>query len=382
MRIVFENFFHAIIHNNLKVQFKDSLSKFPDRMIDKDTIFKYQQEADDSHTQRFMRLSQRKAYKEKVFRDVGKISIRIEINPDTRWREFSLVRDSGMLIISNQSSIKCKLPHLKGFPGHWSGFTAIIECQSEGKGLLRQAESPGHNCISAEYIRDTEQQGYAEEQFKKIGFWCREQIRSLAELGSGGGSVNADEIGEYLGIIDDGSRENGQVVSDEQSDPVVSSPEKILKAPIKYKKAPKEKEITVLVEDIIDDDTGYPAEEPEPPRTKEKSDTKTTPKVKVVPQNFVGIRFTPGSSPTHSVMVMFDRPVGSPTAIELSAIGEDGYRYPVGVRKATFEGQTLVVKDDLIALPDTDNERQCIEIFTRDPIQDKSFDLRFVSATQ
>ena len=383
-RIVLENFFHAISHGNLQVQFKDSLLKeFPDRIIDKKTISKYQREiADNSQTQRFMRLSQQKVYKEKVFQDVGKISIRIDINQDTRWREFALVRDSGMLIISNQSSIKCKLPHLKGFPAHWAGFTAIIECKSKGKGLLRQAESPGHNCISAEYIRDTELQEYATEQFKEVGLWCREQIRSRAEVESDGESVNADELATILPITGDGKLETGLGVPDEQGEPVVTVPEKILKAPNQYKKSPVKKQVESLVEDIVDDDTGYPAEEIELTGIKTESKTKTKRNVKVVPQRFIGIRFTPGPSPTHSVKATFDRPDGSPTGIELSAIGEDGHRYSIGIREATFEGQPLVVKNDMIALPDTDKERQGIEIFTRDPIQDKSFDLRFVSAGQ
>ena len=384
-RIVLDNFFHAISHDNLQVQFKDSLLKeFPDRIIDKNTISKYQREiADNSQTQRFMRLSQRKVYKEKVFQDVGKILIRIDINPDTRWREFALVRDSGMLIISNQTSIKCKLPHLKGFPAHWAGFTAIIECKSEGKGLLRQAESPGHNCISAEYVRDTELRGYAKQQFNEIGLWCREQIRGLAELELGSEWVNADELVPYFPITGDGKPEEiDQGVPVEQGEPVVSVPEKILKAPKQYKKSRVKKKVETLVEDIVDDDTGYPVEEIELTRIKAKSKTKTKRNVKVVPQRYIGIRFMPGASSTHSVKVTFDRPDGSPTGIELSAIGEDGCRYSIGIREATFEGQPLVVKNDLIALPDTDKERQGIEIFTRDPIQDKSFDLRFVSAEQ
>ena len=82
------------------------------------------------------------------------------------------------------------------------------------------------------------------------------------------------------------------------------------------------------------------------------------------------------------MVVTFDRCDGLPTDAKISAVGEDGEGYLIGIRKATLEGQALEVKNDLISLPATDQERQEIEILTRDPIQDRSFDLRFTRPRQ
>ena len=317
-----------------------------------------------------MRLATRELDAKEDFRDVGSVSIRISVDPNTRRREFALVRDSGMLIISDKSDSKCKLPGLKRFPSHWSGFTAVIDCQSKGRGLLRQAESPGHDCISEDYIRDTDMRAEAADIFKEIGNWCSERIRDLAEPESGGKSVNPYEIASFIPLLGDSNLQPDQDGSEGQGEPVVSPPVKDTKPPNRKPIPPKPIPPKPIPPKPIPPKPIPP--KPIPPKP---------PKPQVVPQRFISIRFTPGSSPTHSVKVTFDRPDGSPQGIELWAIGEDGKRYSVGVREATFEGQPLEVKNDLVTLPDTDQERQGIEIITRDPVQDKSFTLRFMGST-
>ena len=375
--IVIENFFHAIIHGNLQVQFKDSVEvAFPTRTIDKKTSNKYQREiAGDNTTYRLMQVSKKKPEAKNSFQDVGDISIRITINPETRWREIGLVRDAGMLITSDRKNM---FPGLKRIPAHWCGFTAIIECQSKGQSFLRQAESPRHDHISADYIRGVDTWAIAEEKFKEIGDWCLEEIRKLAEPDLGSESVNVDELGHLLGVGGNTTQESGQKISDADDDPVVSEPERIFRSPNQFKKASRKKVIEDLVDSIVDDDTADDAEAIE--RTDEKINKKTNKKrqVRAIPQSFIRVRFRTGSKPTHSVIVTFDCPEGDPSEIELNAIGEDGSRYLMGISKAVYNGQSLSVKNDLVTLPSTDQERQSIEIFTRDPVQDKSFDLRFI----
>lgn len=374
--IVIENFFHAIIHGNLQVRFKDSAqSGFPARTIDKKTSNKYQRDiAEDSTTYRLMQVSKKKPQEQKTFQDVGDISIRITINPETRWREIGLVRDAGMLITSNRKDM---FPGLKRIPPHWCGFTAIIECQSKGKSFLRQAESPRHDHISTDYIRGAGMRATAEAKFKEIGEWCLEEIRKLAEPDLDSESVNVDELAHLLGVGGDTTLEAGKKVSDAE-DPVVSEPERTFRSPNQYKKTTRKKVIEDLVDSIVDDDTADDVEEIE--RTDKKINKKTDQrrKVRAVPQSFIQVRFRTGSKPTHSVIVTFDCPSGDPSQIELNAIGEDGTRYLMGVSKAVCNGKPLKVKNDLVALPDSAQERQNIEIFTRDPVQDKSFDLRFI----
>ena len=322
-----------------------------------------------------MQVSKKKPLVKKTFQDVGDISIRITINPETRWREIGLVRDAGMLITSDRKNM---FPSLKRIPAHWCGFTAIIECQSKGKSLLRQAESPRHDHISADYIRGADVRASTEEKFKEIGDWCLEEIRKLAEPDLGSESVNVDELAQLLGVGGDTTLEAGKEVPDEDGDPVVSEPEKILRSPNQYKKTIVKKAIEDLVESIVDDETADDAEEVE--RTDKKIDKKTDKKrqVRAVPQSLMQARFRTGSKATHSVIVSFDYPEGNPSKIELNAIGEDGIRYLMGVSEAVYDNKSLSVENDLIILPNTDQERQSIEIFTRDPVQNKSFDLRFI----
>lgn len=371
-----ENFFHAIIHGNLQVQFKDShQDEFPTRTIDKKTSSRYQREiAEDSITYRLMKVSKTiEPQAEKSFKNVGDFSLRINVDPNTTRREIGLVRDAGMLITSDKQNM---FPGIKRIPAYWWGFTAIIECRSTGKALLRQAESPRHDHISADYIRDAKIRNDAKEMFKEIGYWCYEEIKKLAEPEPGSESANVDELAPYLGIDSDTTMETGPEVADSTGEPVVSEPERTFRAPKKPTPIKIVSEDTA--ESITEDDTGDDSEEVERTDKPVKTQTNKKRKVSVLPQKFIRVRFRTGSNPTHSVIVTFDRPEGEPTKIEMNAIGEDGNRYLMGVRKAVYNGQSLLVKNGMITLPDTDQERQSIEIVTRDPVQDKSFDLRFI----
>ena len=61
------------------------------------------------------------------------------------------------------------------------------------------------------------------------------------------------------------------------------------------------------------------------------------------------------------------------------AVGEDGKTYPMGIRKAKAGELVLqVVNDNLYSIPDAEpGSRQEIEIYTREPIIDKTFSIRF-----
>lgn len=374
--IVLRNFFHAIIHGNLQVHFKDSAkSEFPVRTIDQNTSRNYQRIiAEDRLTSRFLQVSKTKPQAERTFQDVGDFLIRIVVNQDARWREIGLVRDAGMLITSNKQNM---FPGIKRIPVHWWGFTAIIECRSRGKSWLRSAESPRHDNISTDYIRDTSIRSIVEERFREIGNWCFEEIRKVAEPETIGETVNADEIAPWLGIgSDDVAPTEGQE-ADVHGDPVVTVPERAFRPPSRYKKA-KVNIFEDLVEDIDEEDTGDVAEEVERSDQPVKTKTKRKRNVQIVPQRLIRVRFRTGSHPTHSVLVTFDPPEGDPSQIEVYTLGEDGVKYVVGIRGVYYKDKDLPFNNNLISLPDTNQERLSIEIRTREPVQDKSFDLRFI----
>lgn len=372
-RIVLDNFFYAIIHDRLNVYIRDQCSNIQDRMITSSTIAELQRQIPDNQkarlTKELIQVAMCEPVSSKSFDDIGNISIRIKVNQDARSKYIALVRDAGMLITSDRQNL---FKALKKFPNYWPGFVAIIECKSQGKGLLRQAESPRHDRISAGHIRDSGMRKLAESKFNELGNWCFDVIRKWVEPTDGNNAGNLDELADYIGI---GKSSDGQV----DVDPVVTAPEKIYRPPRK----PKIKRLMAPMYpvDVPEEDSSKktkPTDPPDDPRPPPNID-KPLPKIRTTSQSFLGIRFRTGSSSTHSIVATFDRPEGSPTHIQLLAIGEDGHSHSVGIMKVLHGGELLQVQDDLLVeLPHVDAERQSIEIFTRVPIQDKSFDLRFI----
>lgn len=382
-RIVLDNFFFAIIHGGLEVYIKDRWGNIQDRTITKSTIAELQRELPDNRkarlTNELMQVATCDPVASKTFDDIGDISIRIKVDQDAGDKVVALVRDAGMLITSDRQNLFKKI---RKFPQYWPGFVAIIECKSQGKGLLRQAESPRHDHISVGNIRNSKMEELAESKFRELGNWCFEVIERLVGPTIGNDTENIGELADYLGIGEGEEPGNPGKNSDGPvRDPVVTTPERIYRPPRKPTIKRSVPKYPVDVPDPVDvppDPPDDPRPLPDNPRPLPNIDT-PPPKIRRISQRFVGIRFKAGSSSTHSIVATFDRPEGSPTHIQLLAIGEDGRSYSVGIMKVRHGDELLPVQNDqLVELPHVETERQSIEIFTRVPIQDKSFDLRFI----
>ena len=361
--IVLSNYFHAIIHGGLEVNVGDS-------KINANTYKHYLQDIEDKMVQNYIRVSLGKPVDRYSADDVGDISIRIEVNKETRNKKIALVRDAGMLITTDRKHI---FPKLAMLPTHWWGFTAIIECKSKGEALLKQAESPRHDQISIDNISDEDLRKKAKGLFDEIGRWCYQVIKEIVEPDPGSDSESVDELAEFLPIEGDESQDTGHDNPNNQGDPVVTQPIQSLRAPWKPKKTRPKKEEKKPTEtpgngDVI------------PYRKGEKKGKKGEKRqANLQPQSFVGVRFRKGSNDAHSVIVAFEQPETTPTKIEMLSVGEDGTKYPMGIRKASVGGESLqVVDDNLFSLPDAEpGERREIEIFTREPVTDKTFSIRF-----
>lgn len=362
--IVLSNYFHAIIHHGLEVNVGDS-------KININTYKSYLKDVKNKKFQDYIRVSLDTPVDHRVVPDVGDISIRIEVDKDNRNKEIALVRDAGMLITTDR---KHMFPKLARLPGHWWGFTAIIECKSKGEALLKQAESPRHDQISIDNISDEELRKRAKGLFDDIGNWCYQVIKEFVESDPGTDSENVTELAEYLPIEGDEPQDAGQDNPDSQGDPIVTTPVQSLRAPWKPKKNKTKKRDEKPTETVGNGEkpSSYRMGEKEGKKGKERN-------FNIKPQSFVGVRFRKGSSDAHSVIVTFEQPETTPTKIEMLSVGEDGTKYPMGIRKAIVGDKPLqVVDDNLFSLPDIKpGERQEIEIFTREPVTDKTFSIRF-----
>lgn len=361
--IVLSNYFHAIIHGGLEVNVGDS-------KINANTYKHYLQDIQDKMVRNYVGVSLQAPVDRFTADDVGEISIRIEVDKETRNKKIALVRDAGMLITTDRKYI---FPKLAMLPTHWWGFTAIIECKSKGEALLRQAESPRHDQISIDNISDEKLRKKAKGLFDEIGRWCYQVIKDFVEPDPGSDSESVDELAEFLPIEGDESQDTGQDNPNNQGDPIVTNPVQSLRAPWRPKKTKSKKQNKQPTETPGKGDTSTYRQGQEKGKKGEKR------KATATPQSFVGVRFRKGSSDAHSVIVAFEQPETTPTKIEMLSVGEDGTKYPMGIRKASVGGESLqVVDDNLFSLPDAKpGERREIEIFTREPVTDKTFSIRF-----
>ena len=366
--IVLENYFHAIIQGGLEVQIRD-------RKINKKTHSRYLKEIPrDKSIHNFALLSLADPVDNCHIPDIGDISIRIKIDTEDRRREIALVRDAGMLITTDRKKM---LPKLGLIPKHWWGFTVIIECKSQGHALLKQAESPRHDKISIDFISNEELRKTAKNLFDKIGKWCYEIIQEFAEPDAGADSENVSELAEFLPLEGDDPNDTGEEETGSQGNPIVTKPIQTHRAPRRPKKPRKKKPDEPSVVDLPDDNGNVSPYVPEDEKGKRKK--KRGVRVSPKPQSFTGVRFRKGSHDTHSVIVSFDQPEGTPSRIEVHSIGEDGTSYPMNIREAFAKGDKLRVENyNLFSLPQSEpGDRHEIEIFTNNPVIDKALSIRF-----
>ena len=317
IRTLVKHFFHAIIHGKLEVEVDGRIvkgSNINDQPLDKQTA-------------NFVRVSQSPPIARTHITDIGDVALRIEVSkePSDRRREIALVRDAGMMITAQRRDMGLKLAG-SALPGHWHGFTAIIECLSHGNlSLLREAESPAHDRVSTDFISDPEQRKIADSRLTELSNWVKECIREYTEPSPYDDSDNADELARWLSIEEDGTGEGSRTGSQriELTVPYQSNrPPPRLRVP---RGTPTPTPVPGNGPDPVYPD-GPPKPKPDrPPRPRPGGTTQ-------VPSAFANSRFLAGKRrPTHSVIATFNNHEGSLRDVQLVAVGEDGQDVPMGI---------------------------------------------------
>lgn len=360
--IALKNYFHAIIHGRLEIQIGE-------RLINKETYDQYLREmAEHESIHNLARVSSFEPYASDSFPHIGEILVSIDVHKDNRQREIALVRDAGMLITTDRR--KMSLNKLARIPAHWWGFTAIIDVRSNSEALLKQAESPRHDSIGLDFIGDEEWRAKAHGIFEEIGNWCYDKIKKVAEPDFSADQENVNELADYLSLDGDDHHETGEEEPSEQGKSIVTMPVQSFRPP----RRPRDSRGVKQPTDTIDNS----GKDTPPPNSPGPGRQGRGRRVVSQPRSFVGTRFKPKSGETHAVVVTFDQPDVRPSRIEILAVGEDGTTYPMGIRRATVGDLVLKVDDNLFSLPDAEpGSRREIEIYTREPIINKTFSIRF-----
>ena len=355
-----QNFFHAIVHKGLEVTVDGNLIN--NKTLDEHKGILYDK------TLGFIQASRTEPIAKTYIPDIGHVSLRIVTNGKNQQngRNVALVRDAGMMITNRPRDMS--LPGLTRYPPHWESFYAVIECCSEGEAsVLRESESPSHNSISTQQISDQKRRRIADAALRELGRWSREKIREAAEPLSSEDVVNAEELTQFLGIIDkEGSENNrGTGTAVELN---ITPPQQTTRAPANSwsRSGNRAKAQT----------TGGGGVTTEPKNkgkgTKKKKSGSSPRDISVA---FANVRVQQGSRrPTHSVVATFDSIPDTLRNIQLMASVEDGQDVPIGISKAYCGAKELSVKyNKVTSLPPTNSERCSIEFLTQVPVRNKSY---------
>ena len=361
-----KHFFHAVVHGKLDVDI-DGLA------VNAKTIANFMNSLD-RKTANFVRVSQLQPYATTDIPDIGRVVLRIQKYDDSREREIALVRDAGMMITDQTSRMGA--PGLSRLPAHWKGFTAVVECLSEGKpSLLRDAESPRHDEISRGYITDPKRRREARDRLRELTQWCREQIESVVQSNLAGRD-SVTEIARYLPIDDDDGEQNA--ARERGKTPAITVlPYQSNRAPSRIRAAIAGGGGGKTQGPGESDDEPFHPDGPPKDKPKDKPKTPRTGGVVSEPTGFEKQRFLGvGRNPTHSIVAAFDNPNQPLANVQLTAIGEDGASAQLGIREAYADGARLAVSGDAVELLDGgDAARWKIEFVTREPVANKTFRL-------
>ena len=369
IRTLVKHFFHAIIHGKLEVEVDGRVVKANN--INNQPL--------DKQTANFVRVSQSPPIARTHIVDIGDIALRIEVSkePSDKRREIALIRDAGMIITAQRGNMGLRLSG-SALPGHWHGFTAIIECLSHGElSLLREAESPAHDRVSTDYISDPDQRKAANDRLNELGNWVKERIREYTEPSLSDDSDNADELARWLSIEEDGTGEGNSNIPGTQRIE--------LTVPYQSNRPPPRLRVRrgTPVPAPVPGKGPDPVYPEGPPKPKPDRPPKPRPGgMAHAPAAFANSRFMLGKRrPTHSVIATFNNHEELLRDVQLVAVGEDGQDVPMGIVEAYIDGKTVkVVNGDTISVLDSGSyERLSIEFVTREPVLNKTFHLKGVA---
>ena len=369
------HFFHALAHNNLRASVGSTA-------INSETLDAVVAETDqDGELQRFIRVSRSPTVESTEIEGVGRVNLRIIVDDDGEHgkKSLALVRDAGMMITDRLGSLRIT-PSQAMFriPRHWLGFTAVVECLSEGKrSLLREAEGPRHDSISSDFADQADRKEVG-KALRALGVWIRGAIEKQAKPPEPATTDNADEMAEELPLAGNGVQPS---LSSGQASWEITSPQQLPRAPRGLGSTGRRRRSSVRERPGGYEQGTHPENGQGKKRRKRKGGRSESVQVP-----FSDLRRLPNTLrqwPEHAGRFTFSVPDGVLKHIRLYAIGEDGKETQVLLERAYIHGRRIPVKRGEIAeIPSEflSGERVELELKALRPIADRRLQIKVAAA--
>ena len=366
------HFFHALAHDNLRVRIGDS-------KIDKESLDEVAASMD-QNVRNLIEVSRSEIKEHTDIKGIGRVNLRIQVDDygESGRKTLAIVRDAGMMITSQLGNMRITpSQRMVSFPSHWLGFTAIVECRSQGeRSLLREAEGPRHDKISADHA-DSSERREVSSALRSLGRWIRETIEKCAKPPEPATTDNADELADLLPLA--GS--SGQLpTGNGRGNWEITEPSQASRAP-RGLRAPGRRRRTSTRELTGGHETGTRKGKG---KGKGKSRRKGK-RVESVQVAFSDLRRLPSELnrwPEHTARFTFSPPQGAIKHVRLYAVGEDGRDVQVLLERAYIADRRLPVKQGEIDEIPPDRiygDRIDLELKAISPIANKRLEIRLAN---
>ena len=363
-----ENFFHALTQGNLKV-------RIDDRVIEAGNVRETAQFMLEP-VRSFVEVSGTAPKESKYIEGIGQVKLRIMVDESGKKpdKHLALVRDAGMMITDQVRDMRLtNSSQMLHMSRSWKGFTAIVECLSQGKrSLLREAEGPNHDKISPDNADDSERET-VRDALRELGSWIRTSLEAYAKSPDPSESDNAVEVANLVPLEGDGS----------QTSSVPGEGSWEITEPLQQPTAPRGMRAsggqTRVTGQSVPGGRDERRQRGEKGKGKGKRKGAKRAPVQVA---FHDVRRLPSTLqwPEHSADFTFERPMDAIQDVSLFAIGEDGKSAKVELERAFIGGRRLDVKKGTIrGIPPEylKADRILIQFKALSPIVDKKLEIRF-----
>ncbi len=363
---VVAHFFHAIIHGGLDATV--NRTKISDRNINEFV----KDDLQGAVLKKFILVSQQQPVESTHVEGIGTVNLRLEVYRNDRTnkeRNVALVRDAGMMITYERANMGIGIRRLNS---NWHGFTAIIECLSEGgASLLRDCESPKHNSVSIDEIEDENRKQEAERRLLELGAWVKSALRKYVEPDVSGDQENASELAQFLPLVPEDDDSEEHVGNENGAFYAISSIRQQDRPPPSSRHRSKRRGASSGPGNYGNDGPGGRGR-----RGGGRSGGRGGSR-RVSNVAFGNIRFLEGDHP-HELTVSFDNPHDDLTGVGLVVVGEDGQERPIKISRLTdAHGEQIGVdrKTGLTKTISGDEDKVILRMRLLEPVANKTFNL-------
>ena len=366
------HFFHALAHDNLRVRIGDS-------DIDSENLDNAAADMDES-VRNLIEVSRSEIKDHTDIKGIGRVNLRIQVDEygESSRKTVALVRDAGMMITSQLGNMLITpAQRMVSFPRHWLGFTAIVECLSQGeRSLLREAEGPRHDKVSADHA-DSYERRKVSSALRSLGIWIRDTIEKHAKPPEPATTDNADELADILPLSGSGVQ---SPIGNGRGNWAITEPSQASRAP-RGLRAPGRRRRTTTRDLPGGSEQGTPNGKGKG-KGKRRRRGKRVESIQVA---FGDLRRLPSELnqwPEHTARFTFSPPQGVIKHVRLYAVGEDGRDVQIPLERAYIADRRLSVKQGEIDEIPPDRiygDRVDLELKAISPIANKRLEIRLAS---